>query len=201
MRYGNQEIVNEKDLIEAVNQVWRDRQVARLSQNESQYWALVCERERREEMSVSLPDEEADHDAYNPQGGDLRQVVERQIRERRGQQQFRDALRERYGGRCLVTACTVLAVLEAAHIHSYRGERDNRPDNGLLLRADIHTLFDLHLLGIEPDHFQVELHPSLAKEYGHIAGKELGCSPGHRPSRESLKEHYKVFRRKLSEDK
>src|SRR5262245_17228041 len=47
---------------------------------------------------------------YMPQEGDRRQVVERQIRERRGQPQFRDALCQRYGNRCLVTGSEVLAV-------------------------------------------------------------------------------------------
>jgi len=107
-------------------------------------------------VSVGLADEEAagaeanDGTNYSPQAGDRRQIVERQIRERRGQQHFRDALRKRYGDRCLVTGCEVLAVLEAAHIKPYRGEDDNHPGNGLLLRADIHTLFDLDLLGVEP---------------------------------------------------
>ncbi len=72
-------------------------------------------------VPIRLSDEEALHDAtYVPQDGDRRQVVERQIRERRGQQQFRDALGERYAHRCLVTGCDVLAVLEAAHINPYR---------------------------------------------------------------------------------
>ena len=62
-----------------------------------------------------------------------------------------------------MTGCTVFAVLEAAHIKPYQGENDNHPQNGLLLRADIHTLFDLNLLGIQPERLQVEisgpLHP------------------------------------------
>jgi predicted restriction endonuclease len=152
--------------------------------------------------STSL-DEEADsgepNDAasYNLQEGDRRQVVVRQIRERRGQQQFRDALRERYGDRCLVTGCEVLAVLEAAHISPYRGEDDNHPENGLLLRADIHTLFDLDLIGFEPDRLQVEVHPSLVKEYGKLTGKTLGCVRDHRPSREALRLRYEQFVQRL----
>jgi HNH endonuclease len=186
---------SKKRLTTSVNEVWKKKGGPGTDyRNEAQYWALVCARERRE-----LRDEEANRDVYSPQEDDQRQVVGRQIRERRGQQQFRDALLERHGNRCLVTACTVLAVLEAAHIHPYRGENDNHPDNGLLLRADIHTLFDLNLLGIEPDHFQVELHPSLAKEYRDIAGTKLVCAPAHPPSQEALRERYKVFQQKLSE--
>jgi hypothetical protein len=155
------------------------------------------------EASVNLPDEEANRvevdsgTSYTPTDGDQRQEVERQIRERRGQQHFRDLLRERYGDKCVVTGCTVLAVLEAAHIKPYRGENDNHPENGLLLRSDIHTLFDLDLLGIEPERLQVELHLSLTGEYGHLAGKPLQCVPGRRPSGTALRLRYSKFQGKL----
>jgi hypothetical protein len=175
--------VSQKDLNTTVNKVWKKRGLGTDYTNESQYWALVCTRRRRERRG--LRDEEANRVVYSPHGDDQRQVVERQIRERRGQQKFRDALLDRHGNRCLVTTCTVLAVIEAAHIHPYRGENDNHPDNGLLLRADIHTLFDLNLLGIEPDHFQVEL--------------ELGYAPANPPSQEALRERYKEFKRSFPE--
>src|SRR5581483_5488459 len=134
---------------------------------------------------------------YTPQEGDRRQIVERQIRERRGQQQFRDALRKRYGDRCMVTGCEILAVLEAAYISPYRGENDNHPENGLLLRSDIHTLFDLDLLGIEPQRLQVVLHPELVKEYGRFAEVTLNCVGDQRPSQEALRLRYEQFRQRL----
>jgi hypothetical protein len=155
---------------------------------------------------ISLPAQEADQGEasgstpYIPEAVDRRRVVERQIRERRGQQDFRNALRKRYGGRCLVTGCKALAVLEAAHIKPYQGEGDNHPDNGLLLRADIHTLFDLDLLGVEPDGLQVELHPSVASEYARFAGRTLGCKPTQRPSKEALALRYELFQQRLHRD-
>jgi hypothetical protein len=136
-------------------------------------------------------------DPYNPEGIDRRRLVERQIRERRGRRQFRDALRHWYEDRCLVTACEILAVLEAAHINPYRGDNDNHPENGLLLRTDIHTLFDLDLMGIEPERLIVEVHPDIAPEYGHLAGVALRCAGGHRPSRKALMLRYSLFRQRL----
>jgi len=62
---------------------------------------------------------------------------------------------------------------------------------------DIHTLFDLDLLGIEPEQLQVELHPSLTGEYRYLAGKPLQCAPGQRPSRAALRLRYEQFQRKL----
>ena len=118
-------------------------------------------------------------ESYVPNNIDNRRTIIRQIRARRGQSQFRNALRERYENRCIVTGSIVLDILEAAHIKPYRGESDNHPSNGLLLRADIHTLFDLNLLGIEPNQLRVELHPEIESEYGHLAGKSLLCPVGN----------------------
>ena len=50
-----------------------------------------------------------------------------------------------YEGKCAVTGCDVPDVLQAAHIFPYMGPETNHPSNGLL-RADIHTLFDLGLI-------------------------------------------------------
>jgi hypothetical protein len=142
--------------------------------------------------------EEPSEDAsYNPREDDRRQLVERQIRERRGQQKFRDGLRKRYGNRCLVTGSELLAVLEAAHICPYRGEDDNDPQNGLLLRSDIHTLFDLDLLGIEPEQLRILLHPDVVKEYGCFVDVTLGCTGDQQPSRQALKIRFEQFRERL----
>ncbi|MCP4107918.1 MAG: HNH endonuclease [Desulfobacteraceae bacterium] len=157
------------------------------------------------ESAIRLPDQKGDRDwvdndaSYIPQDVDRRETVERQIRERRGQQQFRDALRARYGDRCLVTGCDVLAVLEAAHIKPYRGKDDHHPENGLLLRSDIHTLFDLDLLGIEPDRMQIELHPNLAddEEYAKLGDKTLSCERDQHPSHEALRIRYEQFKKRV----
>jgi hypothetical protein len=149
-----------------------------------------------------LEDEEADWVGlkYVPNDDDHRQLVQRQIRERRGQQPFRNALLKRFGHRCIVTGCQILAVLEAAHINPYRGEKDNDPQNGLLLRSDIHTLFDLNLLGIDPEELRVILHPVLRKhpEYGDLLGRSLSFAPGQRPSLEALRLRHELFRKRAS---
>ena len=148
----------------------------------------------------SLTDDEADivgigdEVEYVPRGDDRRKIIERQIRERRGQQKFRDSLRTRYGAHCMVTGCEALSVLEAAHIKPYRGEDDNHPGNSLLLRSDIHTLFDLDLLGIEPESLNVEIHPKVAKAYGSFAGGPLLITAKQRPSPEALRLRYEKFR-------
>lgn len=85
----------------------------------------------------------------------------RAIAVRRGGAKFRQALLTAFGGECCVTGCTLEAVLEAAHICAYDGKETNHPTNGLLLRADIHTLFDLGWIAIDPVSLSVNLHPQL----------------------------------------
>jgi hypothetical protein len=128
--------------------------------------------------------------------GDRREIAWQQIKKRRGRMQFREALLHQYAERCLVTGCGLVAVLEAAHIDPYRGEGNNHPGNGLLLRADIHTLFDLDLLGVEPDGLQVKLHPDIAQEYEQLDGKTLCCPANRRPSRAALKRRYRLFQKR-----
>jgi len=129
---------------------------------------------------------------YSTTGIDSRAKVWLQIRQRRGQATFREKIRKRYGSLCLVTGCKILDILEAAHLMPYRSESDHHPENGLLLRADIHTLFDLNLLGIEPGSLEIKLHPSIAVEYSEFRGQRLRC--GDRPpSAEALRQRYHEF--------
>jgi hypothetical protein len=92
-----------------------------------------------------------------------RQAVMRLIEQRANQGPFRDAIIARDGGRCVVTGSHVRAVLEAAHLIPYasgHSERDN-PSNGILLRADIHLLFDRYLMTINPDTMSIVISPRL----------------------------------------
>jgi hypothetical protein len=101
--------------------------------------------------------------------GKLRKDIEK----RRGQEEFRKKLLIAYGKRCAISGWRAKDALEAAHIipHADGGSMD--VTNGLLLRADLHTLFDLGLLRIWPvrrEELKIVIDPSLAdtpyfKEY------------------------------------
>jgi putative restriction endonuclease len=115
--------------------------------------------------------------------------------QRRGQPAFRANLLSAYGNICAVTGCDAVEVLEAAHIIPYRGDHSNRVDNGLLLRADIHTLFDLGQLWIDPDTATVQLKTALrASAYGALHGTQLRLpsDSSHHPKREHLLDHMLV---------
>lgn len=99
---------------------------------------------------LELNASEADKDTPTLMGEDQRQIVERQIKQRSGQKTFRDQLLKS-NPTCAVTGCKLVDILDAAHINVYRNDSHNHISNGLLLRSDIHTLYDLNLLCYKPD--------------------------------------------------
>lgn len=124
---------------------------------------------------------------------DARRRIASSIVIRRGQQGFRQSLISVYSGKCAITGCSVIDVLEAAHIFPYRGVQTNDISNGILLRADIHTLFDLGLIKINPNSFTVEIDEKITNsEYAKLSGKNihLPVKESDRPSKEALKLKY-----------
>jgi putative restriction endonuclease len=70
---------------------------------------------------------------------------------RLGQGSFQAAILDAYARRCAVTGERVLPVLEAAHIKPYGEGGEHRVDNGLLLRSDLHVLFDRGYMTVSPE--------------------------------------------------
>lgn len=133
---------------------------------------------------------------YKFDGIDHREFVIRQIRERRGQPEFRSVLLQRCDNRCQITGTKLASVLEAAHIDPYRGPESHHESNGLLLRADVHTLFDLDLLGIEPTSLRIELHPEIREEYQPQLLSQLHSPNLFPPSNDALTRRYSCFKRR-----
>lgn len=80
---------------------------------------------------------------------------------RAGQRAFRNKLIELYEGKCAISGEPTQHVLEAAHILDHASSGINHSDNGLLLRSDIHLLFDKGYVAIDPDSLQIWVHNSL----------------------------------------
>lgn len=72
-----------------------------------------------------------------------------QIRARRGQGRFRNSLFSAPNPRCAISGVGYPLLLEAAHIVPFSESFDHSPANGLILRADLHTLFDLHEITVD----------------------------------------------------
>lgn len=93
---------------------------------------------------------------------------------RQGQGAFRETLMNAYDRKCSVTGCDVHTVLEAAHIVPYLGVHTSVVSNGLLLRSDIHLLFDLGLLQINWKSWRVVLSEDLRIGfYASLHGKKI----------------------------
>ncbi|GAA2341329.1 HNH endonuclease signature motif containing protein [Dactylosporangium salmoneum] len=87
------------------------------------------------------------------------------------------------------------AVLEAAHIEPYRGQHSHAITNGLLLRADLHTLFDLHLVAVDHNGNLVVSSHLDGSSYATLQGRPLRLpqQPAHRPSKRGLAAHRKIL--------
>lgn len=134
-----------------------------------------------------------DEGVFSPANiSDGRDIILRAIVQRRGQHNFRSKLLVAYGFCCCVTEETSIQVLEAAHILPYKGEVTNHIQNGLILRSDIHTLFDLRLLSINPDNYTIVVSPEFkSSSYANFAGNciRIPEKEDERPSQEALKKH------------
>ena len=100
------------------------------------------------------------------------------IRPRLGQGAFRVVVTDAYNKRCSVTGEKVLPALEAAHIKPYASGGIHAIDNGLLLRSDLHRLFDRGYLTINPN-YQLEVSKRIHDDFGNgrdyyaLDGKKL----------------------------
>jgi putative restriction endonuclease len=104
------------------------------------------------------------------------------VQPRLGQGGFRYTVTERYERRCAMTGERSLPALEAAHIRPYRENGPHRVSNGLLLRADLHRLFDTGYVTITPDlHIEVSQHLkedfSNGRDYYAMNGRPLIVLP------------------------
>lgn len=117
---------------------------------------------------ITYDDEPENEDVGTP---DERQLLAINIR--RGQGKFRKSLLDAYKRTCAISGCKIVELLEAAHIMPHAVKPNYRVTNGLLLRADLHTLFDLGLLAVNAQ-LEVELAPALlSSEYKKLEGKKL----------------------------
>lgn len=139
-------------------------------------------------LAVSLP--EAPLEVFRTRTRALPRTTEaeRLVVQRVGQDIFRDALMEYWGGRCPLTGIAEAALLRASHIRPWSecASDEERLDvhNGLLLSALWDAAFDRHLVSFEDDGMLI-----LSASLGAAAiralapeGKRIaGLVEGHRP--------------------
>ena len=133
-------------------------------------WSKIRKVSEAIDVLNSIEDKEFEPNSFE----DARKKAFRSIAQRQGQTKFRKDLLEAYESKCAITNCDVERALQAAHIYPYRGKETNIVTNGLLLRSDIHDLFDLGLITIDTTDMSVRLHDSIStSSYGKLQGKPL----------------------------
>ena len=111
----------------------------------------------------------------------------RTVLTRNGQRKFREGLLQRFGAVCAISGPQPPESLHAAHLTPFATDPRHDLAGGLLLRADLHSLFDNGLLTIDPD-LIVRLDPALLEypELSRFDGSKLRIKPSD-PHLEALK--------------
>ncbi|WCE67013.1 HNH endonuclease signature motif containing protein [Sulfitobacter faviae] len=115
------------------------------------------------------------------------------VKARPEQQKFREAAMLRHGGRCVVTGFTLPTVLEAAHVIPHTGNPAFEvPENSLILRRDVHSLFDAGMIAINPKSGLIVVSSELkATAYRKLDGKSVM----HKLAPESLAYQFRRFKK------
>ena len=153
-------------------------------------WNYVQERLHKYSYETSEP-------AVISEDEGVRYGAEQIVKPRLGQGAFRVLVTEAYQRRCTITGERTLPVLHAAHIKPYSLNGPHAVSNGILLRQDLHTLFDRGYLTVTED-YHVEVSRRIKEDYGNgrdyyaLRGKqilEIPQSVQDRPAREYLRWH------------
>lgn len=122
-------------------------------------------------------------------------------RARLGQGSFRAVVMQAYNRQCAITGERTLPALEASHIKGYAENGPHHITNGILLRADLHKLFDKYLITIADNH-RVEVSSRIREEYENgrdyyaLHGRQLLVLPKKledHPDKELLRWHNEQF--------
>ena len=115
---------------------------------------------------------------------------------RLGQGTFRALIIDAYGRQCAITRERALPALEAAHIQPFSATETHHVRNGLLLRSDIHRLFDVGYITVTPD-YRVEASSRMREDFNdgenymrlHGSGILVPSNPDLQPDRAALRWH------------
>ncbi len=116
-------------------------------------------------------------------------------RVRVGQAAFRNRLLEQFGDVCALTGPAPRQVLEAAHLYRYADRGRHHDDGGFLLRRDVHRLFDLGQIAVDPGTMRIDVGNDLLPfaDYARLQGMTLRV-PAMNGHRRWLQEHWRLHR-------
>ena len=148
---------------------------------------------------VSYNEVPSSESAYERSAEDTADKAVRLVTERPEQEKFRKILMAAYGSECCISRCPIPQSLDAAHIDPFIGSKSNHVQNGLLLRRDLHSLFDKNLLAVDPVTRLVHFDPEVL-DYEEYAGwnqrviiRPPVMQPHNLASSDALKRRWKAF--------
>jgi putative restriction endonuclease len=141
---------------------------------------------------TNLPDDIDNFSLLN----EPREEFKKEVNQRKGQSEFKGRILKAYNNKCCVSGETCPELLEAAHLQQYLNDSSNHIQNGILLRIDLHRLFDNGLLFIDNE-YKVHISPILlSPSYKQFEGIKISLpnNPNEYPSKECLELKRKDFR-------
>ena len=122
-----------------------------------------------------------------------------QTRIRVGQANFRSILLKKFGSNCALSGSSPVQTLDAAHLYSYANHGKHYDGGGLLLRRDLHRLFDLGLLAIDPENLEIDVTRQIRDfpQYGILHGTPLKVGVSGK-EKKWIKIHWDNYRVSLS---
>lgn len=121
-------------------------------------WEMVVE---RLEASRTMGVRDREGESHELPGGYSDPILQPR---RLGQGTFKTLIRDIYDRRCAVTGEKALPALEAAHIVPFSERPEHRVRNGMLMRSDIHRLFDAGYLTVTPE-YRVEASGTMRDDF------------------------------------
>lgn len=156
-------------------------------------WKQVVDRLQAQGISTGSRTQERQPDSDELPGGygDLMECPRRI-----GQGTFRTVITDVYDRQCAVTRERALPTLDAAHIKPFSEEPEHYVSNGMLLRSDVHRLFDTGYLTVTPE-YRVKVSPAIrsdfndGKTYAKLDGSQVWVpdQTQNKPDRAKLQWH------------
>jgi hypothetical protein len=180
------------------DQLWSELQRLRGTRETQVASRTASRRSPSVESSLSLDDQQDLAEAegqFSPSNeNEARTRILRNIVLRRGQPNFRKQLLAAYDSKCCMTGTSATEVLEAAHIQAYSDLGTNSITNGLLLRSDLHVLFDLFMISVDPESRLIYCSERIRSvaPYGALHGKEIQIPrrKDDQPNAAALRHHF-----------
>lgn len=118
---------------------------------------------------------------------------------RDGQGSFKGKVLKAYNNKCCISGEDIEELLEASHIQPYRNRDSNHVQNGLLLRVDIHRLYDNELIFIDENYVVHVSDLITSNQYRQYDGRTiiLPKSINEHPSKAALGIRKTAFRNRI----